>query len=78
MALRIHSIPSSAWPSQSEDLALLHDDQVVVWVEGQRALLVEDSLVEVVPDDAYGGENTVHIAVVLVQIRVQLRVPAQS
>lgn len=32
-----------------EDFALLDHDQVVVRIEGQRALLVESSLVEVAP-----------------------------
>ena len=60
-------MPSSRLAEPGEHLALLHHDQVVVRVQGQRALLVEHGLVEVVAHHAQRGEDAVHVAVVVVQ-----------
>ena len=57
-------------------LALLHDDEVVVWIERQRSLLVVERLVVVVVHrQVHGGENAVHVAVVLVERQRQRQFP---
>ena len=51
-----------------QQLALLHDDEIVVWIECKRPLLVVERLVVVVVHrQVHGGENAVHVAVVLVE-----------
>lgn len=51
-----------------QHLALLHNDEVVVWIERQRPVLVVERLVVVaVHRQVHGGENAVHVAVVLVE-----------
>src|SRR5207249_4114700 len=50
-----------------KDLALLDDDKIVVGVELQRPILMIRSLLMVAADQIDGGENAVHIAVVLVE-----------
>ena len=51
-----------------QHLALLHGNEVIVWIERQCPLLmVERLVVVVVHRQVHGGENAVHVAVVLVE-----------
>ena len=65
-----------------QDLALLHDDQVVVRIQAQRALLVVQRLVEVLVHQVHRGQDAVHVAVVVVErqrrARVRRRSPARA
>ena len=51
-----------------QDLAVLHDNKVVVGVETECALLMVDGLVVMSAGQIHGGENPVDIAVVAVEL----------
>src|SRR6202021_3706427 len=50
-----------------EYLALLHDDEIAVGVEAQRAFLMIGRLVVLVEVELERGENSMHVGVVVVQ-----------
>ena len=54
-------------PEPGQHLALLHDDEIAVGVEAQRAFLMIDRLVVLVEVELERGENSMHVGVVVVQ-----------
>src|SRR5438132_10841745 len=54
-------------PQPREQLAVLNQDEVVVGIEAQRALLMIASLVVLIVRQVYGGEDAVNVAVVVIE-----------
>ncbi len=67
IALRIQSTPSSAWAQPGEQLTHLHNHQVVVGVERQRAILVVARPSKVIAYNRDSGEDAMDIGVVVVE-----------
>src|SRR5262245_30770129 len=56
------------WRSEpGQNLPLLDDHEVIVWVEAERALLMMESFIEILAYDVDAGKNTMDVAVVLIQ-----------
>ena len=57
----------------SQDLALLHDDKIVVRVKMERPLLVVKSLFVSLAREVARGENAMHIRVIVVELQRDLQ-----
>src|SRR6185312_9081162 len=56
-----------------QDFAVLDDDQVIIGIEGERPLLMVESLVVVVADDVHRREDAMDIGIVLVERQRRLK-----
>lgn len=54
-------------PQPGQDLALLHDDEVVVGIEAERPPLMIGRLIKIAVRQIYRGKNTVDVTVVVIE-----------
>src|SRR5438132_6983795 len=78
VGVQAHCLPDPFYavlgPAQpGEKLAVLNQDEVVVGIEAQRALLMIASLLMLIVRQVHGGEDAVNVAVVVIQRESDLK-----